>query len=123
MPKSCASFLPAGTVTSAPIILDPGQPAKLYNANGSSGALNVASITSITVSGTPLVPGVDFAGVIVPPTEGWTVDQPDGDDANPEPDYVLKAWYDYNSDTHVLTPRSESLAALLSLCTATAAGV
>jgi hypothetical protein len=54
-----------------------------------------------------ILPGVDFPGVIEPPTTGWAVDAPDGDDANPEPDYVLNTWYDYNADTHVLSPKPE----------------
>jgi hypothetical protein len=54
-----------------------------------------------------IVAGVDFAGVIVPPTTTYATDQPDGDDPNTDPDYALKAWYDYNEDTHVLTPKTD----------------
>jgi hypothetical protein len=60
LPPIAPTELPGGTITSAPINLYPGQPAKIMNANGSSGALAVTSITSITVASTPLVFGVDY---------------------------------------------------------------
>jgi hypothetical protein len=54
-----------------------------------------------------ILTGVDFDGVIIPPTTGWATDAPDGDDPNPEPDYVLKTWYDYDEGSHVLSPKAE----------------
>lgn len=50
------------------------------------------------------VPGVDLAGMSTPPAGGYLVDEPDGEDDNEEPDYVLREWYAYNVMTHVLTP-------------------
>ncbi|MEX1362972.1 MAG: HmuY family protein [Nannocystaceae bacterium] len=38
------------------------------------------------------------------PADGYLYDQPDGDDEDDEPDYVLQDWYDYDIMTHVLTP-------------------
>lgn len=35
----------------------------------------------------------------------YTTDAEDGDDVNSDPDYVLGAWYDYDSATHVLSPK------------------
>ena len=51
--------------------------------------------------------GVDFAGVILPPTQPYAVDEPDGDDPNTDPEYALKDWFHYDDVTHVLTPRTD----------------
>lgn len=45
-----------------------------------------------------------FDEIEVAPADGYLSDQPDGDDDNDHPDYVLQDWYDYNFMTHVLTP-------------------
>ena len=42
------------------------------------------------------------------PASGWITDAADGDDPNTDPDYALEqgdGWYDYNPQTHVLTPK------------------
>jgi hypothetical protein len=52
--------------------------------------------------------GVTFAQVTAAPATGFTSDAPDGDDANLDPDYAFEqgdGWYDYDSTTHVLTPK------------------
>lgn len=55
------------------------------------------------------VPGVRFSDMtIVPPDAVFASDAADGDDANPDPDYVFEqgeGWYDYEPGTHVLTPK------------------
>lgn len=60
------------------------------------------------------LPGQDFDSLTVAPAGDYITDQPDtpadqGGDANEDPDYALSTgdtqWYDYNSMTHVLTPR------------------
>jgi hypothetical protein len=51
--------------------------------------------------------GVDFAGVILPPTQPYAVDEPDGDDPNLDPEYAMKDWFAYDDVTHVLTPRTD----------------
>jgi hypothetical protein len=45
-----------------------------------------------------------FDDLTVSPADGYMVDEPDGDDDDKEPEYVLGGWYDYDSSTHVLTP-------------------
>ncbi len=52
------------------------------------------------------VPEIDLAGMSTPPDDGYLADQPDGDDDNEEPDYVLRDWYAYSVLTHVLTPEA-----------------
>lgn len=42
--------------------------------------------------------------VTAPPTDGYVTDLPDDDDENAEPEYAFDVWFDYDSDTHVLTP-------------------
>jgi hypothetical protein len=54
-----------------------------------------------------ILAGVDFAGVILPPTTPYRVDEPDGDDPNPDPEYALKEWFAYDDVTHVLTPKTD----------------
>lgn len=50
-------------------------------------------------------PGQSLDGPLTVPTSGWRVDEPDGDDDGADPDYALFEWYDYDPETHVLTPR------------------
>ena len=38
------------------------------------------------------------------PAAPFVTDQPDGDDEDDLPDRAFDSWYDYDSDTHVLTP-------------------
>ena len=45
-----------------------------------------------------------FEDLTTAPADGYLFDEPDGDDDNKEPEYVLGGWYDYDSTTHVLTP-------------------
>ena len=55
-----------------------------------------------------LVSDLAFEDVVVPPVTGWTADLPDGDDTNADPDYAFEqgdGWYDYDANTHVLTPK------------------
>lgn len=59
------------------------------------------------VSAVPLV-DAGFADVTHAPDAGYLVDQPDGDDANTEPDTVFEnaeTWYSYNPMIHALTAR------------------
>lgn len=51
------------------------------------------------------VPGADFEDAIDEPTEGWRRDRLDDETDPPSPDYALGEWYDYDVNTHVLTPR------------------
>ncbi len=44
-----------------------------------------------------------FAELTQALADGYVQDEPDGDDDNDYPDYVLSDWYDYNVMTHVLT--------------------
>lgn len=50
-----------------------------------------------------------FEQLFVAPTDGYETDQPDGPDENQDNDLFFDrsgtVWYDYNSETHVLTPR------------------
>ncbi len=39
------------------------------------------------------------------PTGGWITDQADDDDENTEPEYAFDVWFDYDSESHVLTPK------------------
>jgi hypothetical protein len=54
--------------------------------------------------------GQDFDALTQAPESGWTVPEPDGDaDDDDEPDNVFNNgesdWYDYDVETHTLTPR------------------
>ena len=40
------------------------------------------------------------------PDGDWVTDLPDGDDEDEEPDRVFADWFDYDQDTHVLTPKA-----------------
>ncbi len=46
---------------------------------------------------------MDFDDVVEAPVDGWVSDEPDADDDG-VPEYVFADWYDYDPDTHVLTP-------------------
>lgn len=52
---------------------------------------------------------VELAGVTAAPANGWQVDQPDGEDMNPDPDTVFNrgedTWFEYDSATHLLAAR------------------
>lgn len=50
-----------------------------------------------------MIEGVAFADVVEVPADGWRVDEPDADDDG-IPEYALGDWYDYDQDTHTLTP-------------------
>jgi hypothetical protein len=39
------------------------------------------------------------------PTAGFVSDLADDDDENSEPEYAFDVWFDYDSESHVLTPR------------------
>jgi len=55
------------------------------------------------------VTGVAFAAMTEPPTTGYLEDAADDDDEDTLPEYALDqgdSWYDYNDETHVLTPRT-----------------
>ncbi|MCR9164401.1 MAG: HmuY family protein [Nannocystaceae bacterium] len=49
-----------------------------------------------------------FDAVSTIPTEGYVVDQEDGEDDNEDPDYAFGQWYDYDFMTHVLTPKPQT---------------
>jgi hypothetical protein len=76
---------------------------KAMTNGGSSGS---AGVTVAILDGVPF----DDAR----PREGlqWLSDQPDGDDANTDPDYALSAqgdgWFDYNSENHTLSPKDRT---------------
>ena len=55
------------------------------------------------VSGDGSVEVVEADETGTPPVDGWMTDEPDADDDG-IPEYALLNWYDYNFDTHVLTP-------------------
>lgn len=63
--------------------------------------------------GTAAVQVMELGDVALAKVDGeadgtWLTDQPDGADDNTTPDYALEqgeGWYDYDSMTHVLTPR------------------
>lgn len=64
----------------------------------------------ISGSGTDVAPvfNASLDDVTAAPTTGYLVDDPDGDDENTIPEYAFEqgdGWYDYNMDTHVLTPK------------------
>ena len=42
--------------------------------------------------------------VTTAPTDGFATDLADDDDENSEPEYAFDVWFDYDSQTHVLTP-------------------
>lgn len=52
-----------------------------------------------------IVPAARLEDVAAAPTDGWITDQADDDDENSEPEYAFDAWFDYDPDTHVLTPK------------------
>jgi hypothetical protein len=39
------------------------------------------------------------------PSEGWRIDEADSDDEDSEPDLAFIDWYDYDINTHTLTPK------------------
>lgn len=43
--------------------------------------------------------------VTEPPATGFVTDLVDDDDENAEPEYAFDAWFDYDSTSHVLTPK------------------
>ncbi len=51
------------------------------------------------------VEGADYATHTEVPVEGWITDAAD-DDEDGVPEYALEAWYDYDENTHVLTPKA-----------------
>jgi hypothetical protein len=65
------------------------------------GVSGAAGVEVAIVTDLPLV------AIVFPPTTAYATDVPDGDDANTDPDYALRDWYDYDSETHVLTPKRE----------------
>jgi hypothetical protein len=51
---------------------------------------------------------IDFVPLTVAPSEGYISDEPDGDDENTYPDYVMNSgetWFAYNPQDHSLKPR------------------
>jgi hypothetical protein len=59
--------------------------------------------------------GQSFDALVRAPAEGWTVDRPDGElDDDAEPDNVFnngeRDWYEYEQETHTLTPRDVTYA-------------
>jgi hypothetical protein len=57
-----------------------------------------------------VIEGQSFEAVTEPPSEGFELDQSDSpEDSNNEPDNAFNrpagSWYDYNLNTHALTPR------------------
>ncbi len=49
------------------------------------------------------VEGVAFEDVTEVPEEGWRTDEPDAD-GDGIPEYALADWYDYDKETHTLSP-------------------
>ncbi len=49
------------------------------------------------------LPGVDYNTELEEPTEGWITDEPDAD-GDGDMEYALDSWFDYDSDTHEVTP-------------------
>lgn len=45
----------------------------------------------------------DYNTALAEPTDGWVTDQPDAD-GDGDPEYALDTWFDYDSDTHQVTP-------------------
>ncbi len=56
--------------------------------------------------GVAWVPEADLEGIDTAPASGWTTDAADGDDDDEEPDLAFATWYDYDPETHILTPKS-----------------
>lgn len=52
-----------------------------------------------------IVDGTAFDAVHEAPADGYSTDAPDGDDDDSDPDWVFADWYDYDPQTHVLTPK------------------
>ncbi len=50
-----------------------------------------------------MLDGQDFAALSQAPADGYDTDQPDADDDG-VPEYVMGDWYDYDAETHILTP-------------------
>ena len=50
-----------------------------------------------------VVEGEDFDSYNEIPLDGYQEDQPDGND-DEIPEYVLSQWYEYDPETHILTP-------------------
>ncbi len=46
-----------------------------------------------------------FAALTTAPTDGWLTDTADMN-ADGMPDYAMDSWYDYDVDTHILTPKA-----------------
>lgn len=49
------------------------------------------------------VDGADFDALATAPTTGWVTDAPDANDDG-DPEYAFATWYDYDGDTHTLSP-------------------
>ncbi len=49
------------------------------------------------------MPGVDYNTDLEEPTEGWITDEPDAD-GDGDMEYALDSWFDYDSDSHEVTP-------------------
>lgn len=67
---------------------------------------NIAVNGGVTGSGDVEVAvlATPFDDVTSAPAGGYVTDVADGDDDDTLPDYVFRAWYDYDTTTHVLTP-------------------
>ncbi|MBN2797982.1 MAG: HmuY family protein [Deltaproteobacteria bacterium] len=50
--------------------------------------------------------GQDFDALTAAPAEGYVTDLPDADEDG-DPEYALGDWFDYDSGTHVLTPKDQ----------------
>jgi hypothetical protein len=50
------------------------------------------------------VDAADLGEVTSAPSSGYVTDLADDDDDNTEPEYAFDVWFEYDSDTHVLTP-------------------
>ncbi len=49
------------------------------------------------------MPAVDYNTSLDEPTEGWITDEPDAD-ADGDLEYALDSWWEYDTDTHQVTP-------------------
>jgi len=58
------------------------------------------------------IQGADFDALTVAPATGYASDLADGTDEGNDPDLFFQSqsgnWYDYNSETHVLTPKDKT---------------
>lgn len=73
--------------------------------------MNVKSNGGVSGSGGVKVArlAAPFDAVTAPPTEGFATDAADGPDEGTAPDYAFSTsdpWYDYNVNTHILTPKA-----------------